>query len=235
MVEFEKILNSTLINNKVFTPNLTSKLSYETALKNIKNSNKILDLGCGSGIIGIGLLKNKKNIKIYCSDSSKKAVELSKINFKKNKFLADIRKGDLFSPWKNEKFDYIINDVSGISSLIAKKSPWFKNLVPCNTGKDGIKLTIKIINSSKKFLNPKGKIQIPLISLSNTKKIMSATKKIFKHVKIENSLDWFLPKEMDKLNDYMDEIRKKGHIGFSRKFGRIICNTSILVCTKFKK
>ena len=81
MVEFEKILNSTLINNKVFTPNLTSKLSYETALKNIKNSNKILDLGCGSGIIGIGLLKNKKNIKIYCSDSSKKAVELSKINF----------------------------------------------------------------------------------------------------------------------------------------------------------
>ena len=235
MVSFDKIINTISVNKKVFMPNLTSKLSFEVAIKKIKNNSKVLDLGCGSGIIAIGVLKNKMNVKLYCSDSSNYACQLTKRNFKKNLLTAEIKKGNLFSPWKNEKFDYIINDVSGISILSAKKSPWFNSFVPCQTGNDGAKLTLKIINQSKKFLNPKGTLQLPLISLSNKNRIILEAKKKFEKVIIQSSSDWFLPKDMEKFNKYLDKIKLKGYIDFSRKFDRVVCNTSILTCTKIKK
>ena len=54
-------------------------------------------------------------------------------------------------------FDFIINDISGISSLLAKKSKWFAN-IPSDTGIDGTKLTISIIKDSYKNLSKKGKL-----------------------------------------------------------------------------
>ena len=55
---FEKTVNNLLLDKKVFVPNLTTKLSYEVAINSIKKNFKVLDLGCGSGILGI-LIKKK--------------------------------------------------------------------------------------------------------------------------------------------------------------------------------
>jgi methylase of polypeptide subunit release factors len=235
MYNFDTINSSILINKKVFKPNLTSKLSFDVACKKIKNGSEVLDLGCGSGIIGIGILKNKKKIKLYCSDSSESACKLTIRNIKKNNLTANTKNGDLFLPWKNMKFDYIINDVSGISNMVAKKSPWFNDFVPCDSGKDGAKLTIKIISQAKKYLNPKGILQLPIISLSNEKKILKKAKKIFKNVRIIEKADWFLPSEMQNLHKYLENLKSKGYINFIKKFGRIICTTSIITCTIIKK
>ena len=69
----------------------------------------------------------------------------------KNKIKGDIRVSNLFKNWGSYKFDYIINDVSGISNVIAKRSPWFKKIVPCDTGVNGTNLSNKIIINSKIF------------------------------------------------------------------------------------
>ena len=70
--KFNLLTKKIKLPKNIFTPNLTSKLSIVTALKNIGRSRDVLDLGCGSGIIGMYILNEKKNIYLYCSDIQKK-------------------------------------------------------------------------------------------------------------------------------------------------------------------
>ena len=49
------------LSNKVFKPTGTSEILFKSAVKHIKKSLKILDLGCGSGYVGIAIEKNTKH------------------------------------------------------------------------------------------------------------------------------------------------------------------------------
>lgn len=216
------------ISDSVFKPTATTSFLFRDAAKFINKKMDILDLGCGSGVIAIlanKLQQNKK--KIYASDVSSKAIQYAKKNLDMHKCNFELKKGSLFKPWNNKKFDLIINDVSGISETLAKKSTWFRN-VPCRTGLDGTDLTLKVINSSKLYLNLKGGIIFPIISLSNSKKIMKVLKKKFKTIKIVSNNFWFLPEELNKDRNKLLQMRKKKLINFELKFGKVICNTQIV-------
>ncbi len=72
----------------------------------------ILDVGCGYGAVGITLAKAYPNLRVYMVDISKVAVELSKINAKRNG-VADrvvVLEGNLYEPVKGLKFDAIYSN-----------------------------------------------------------------------------------------------------------------------------
>ncbi len=207
------------INNKffnlyfkkgVFEPTATTIYLANTfnSINSKINNKNILDLGCGSGIISVLINDKLKKNRFYASDINTRSVDTTMKNFKKFKIVGEVKKGSMLHPWKNWKFNFIINDISGISSLLAKKSRWFKN-VPANTGNDGTKLTIKIIKESKKYLVKNGKIYLPLISLSDTNKVLKISKQNFKKVKILNNFKWFLPTELEDSKKLLFRLKNK--------------------------
>ena len=71
-------------SRKVFTPNATSDLLVESTLKIVKKRSEILDLGCGTGFVGLTISKNTKiKNEYYFSDISLKAIKLCKKKCKK--------------------------------------------------------------------------------------------------------------------------------------------------------
>lgn len=72
----------------------------------------ILDLGCGYGIIGLGIKKIHPDINVTMVDVDERAVRLSKENCELNKVNAEIMKSDIFSNpnLKDRKFDVILTN-----------------------------------------------------------------------------------------------------------------------------
>ena len=72
------------VNDKVLIPRFeTEQLVYrvlEFVKKNYTEPINIIDLGCGSGVIGITLAKEIPNSKVTCLDISDDAIELTKKN-----------------------------------------------------------------------------------------------------------------------------------------------------------
>lgn len=215
------------LNNKVFKPTDTSDLLL-SSLRSQKLKGKILDLGCGSGYIAVNLLNLKNSeIKMYASDISDAACKLADKNARSNGLNINVKRGSLYQPWKNYKFNIIINDVSGISEVLAKKSKWFKN-VSCNSGEDGTKLTLSVLKNSKKYLEKNGVIIFPILSLANEKKIFNYLKSNFKKYKILMEQNWVMPKEFEKHNKILEKLKKKEFISFEKKFGLYVWNTKII-------
>ena len=75
---------------------------------------RVLDLGCGSGCIGISLYKENSNITLFLADFSKKALSLSKKNAEELKADCELIHSDLFSNIHN-KFDLIVTNLPYIA------------------------------------------------------------------------------------------------------------------------
>jgi predicted RNA methylase len=221
---------SIILKKGVFSPNLTTKLLL-SEIKNYSVKKKIyfkhtLDLGCGCGVIGIVLNKLGVSKNVYLSDISKKAIINANHNLELNKVKGNLRVGKMFEPWKNYKFDLIINDISAISSKLARISPWFKK-IPCSSGNDGTKLSVNFLKQVKKYSVKKTKIFFPILSLSNEKKIIKFAKKKFKNVQIINSVEWPLPKKMLYHKKKLEYLKKNKFINYKEISGNFICKTSI--------
>jgi|TARA_B110000881_G_C18490523_1_gene471559 methylase of polypeptide subunit release factors len=218
------------IDKKVFKPTGTSELLLNASIKKIKKTHDILDLGCGSGVIGVNIAKIKKlKKKIYFSDISRFATKNTEKNCNLNKIKYEIKTGSILKPWTKYKFDVIISDVASISDSVAKISPWYNKSIVNKAGKDGVKNIIEIIKNCKNYLRKNGKLIFPIISLSNEKKILSYVKKKFNTYSVLETKDWPLPKMMYKNKKILIDLNKKNKIKIEQKYGLIIFSTKIIM------
>jgi len=213
----------------VFEPTGTTKALIKAVSSYLTLPGKTLDLGCGSGVVGISLYK-KGLVKppLYASDLSQSAVNCLEKNAARYNYPVEARCGSLFRPWEGEKFDYIVDDVAGIAQGIAQCSPWYKG-IPCDCGKDGSELIVQILKDAPGYLNPGGLFFFPVISLSGVDKILEQAGKSFSVVKKLISEQWPLPKEMYKSISLLEELSSQGCIQFTEKFGMVLYSTDIYV------
>ena len=214
---------SLLSSKKVFEPNLTTWSLIEACNKiKFEKKKKVLDLGSGSGVIGIYLKKKYgKKIDLYLSDYSKHAINIINSNLKINKVTGITKQSDILKEWKNEKFDLIINDISAISYEVAKKY-WYNKFIPHDCGKDGIKLAKIFLNSVEKNLNKNGIILMPVISISDHKLLIKTIKRNFKS-KLLLTKEWPAPKDLIK--EKVAIFLERNYI--FKKFNLYLCFTKI--------
>ncbi|HDP78692.1 MAG TPA: class I SAM-dependent methyltransferase [Mesotoga infera] len=86
----------------------------------IEGWESLLDLGCGYGPVGITLKREYPDLKLFMSDVNSRAVTFSKINARDHNVEADIRKGELYSPWEGMMFDSILSN----PPIAAGKAVW---------------------------------------------------------------------------------------------------------------
>lgn len=223
-------------NKTVFKPNLTSELIVQAIEKNKKkiNCKKILDLGCGSGVIGIAIKKKIfKSSDIYFSDISKNAIRTTEKNCKLNKIKYIAKTSNLMTEWKNQNFDLIINDVSAISSFFSKKKIWYNDFIPSDTGLDGTKQVAKFLAKIKVLrLN---NVIIPMISLCDTAKIKTIIKDNKFTITTLLKKDWPMPKNfVYKHRKELLSLKNKKKISFSDIYGFFVASTEILYLKKKK-
>ena len=214
----------------IFTPTLTSELIIKFSEKYLLKNQRILDLGCGGGIISASLHRRKLNQSFYLSDLDLLAVKRAKRNLEPIKANFTIKKGNLFKPWKKQKFDLIINDVSGVSSHVAKISSWFKN-VPIDNSISGTNLLKKVVNKCENYMNSNSIFITPIISLSNVKDAKNFLKKKLRIISIKE-FDWPLPQTMMSHIKVLEKLKKDKIIYFKKNFGIIICSTILIAAKK---
>lgn len=148
-------------------PRQDTELIIDLVLKQFDKKSKlnILDLGTGSGVIGITLSKFYPDSIITISDISPKALKVANKNIKKHKVNnINTIESNWFDSFKEKEFfdlilsnpPYIAEGDSHLTNLELKYEPT-NALV---SAKNGFSDIFKIIDSAPNFLKPQGKLFI---------------------------------------------------------------------------
>lgn len=219
------------IEDGVFKPTLTTELMLRAAAATGLTDARVLDLGTGCGVVGIAAAKlGLAREPVGLSDLSGRAVALTRRNAAAAGVAVDARIGSLLEPWNGERFDLIIDDVSGVAEDIAPLSPWFDG-VPHRTGSSGVELTLEVVRNAPRHLLPGGALLLPVISLSAAATVIEAARLAFADVREMASQRWQLPREMLGHLDHLRRAKAEGRVDFEERFGMVLCYTSVFRCT----
>lgn len=128
----------------------------------IHKNSKVLDIGCGIGILGIVAAKIC-DANIVMSDLNKRAVMLAKKNAELHNAKAEIVQGNLYEPIKQNDFDYILSNP------------------PQTAGKE---ICFKLIEQSKKYLKDNGSLQLVARHNKGGKTLSQKMNEVFGNVKV---------------------------------------------------
>lgn len=180
-----------LVNENVLIPRFETEELVENTLKYIEklfpggSDLNIIDLGCGSGNIGITLKKELENANVTCVDISDKAIEVAKHNAEKLNANISFIQSDMLNH-VNGKFDVIISNPPYISrdeeieDIVRNNEPDLALYASDN----GLFFYDKILSTCKKNLNDKFLIAFE-IGMTQKDRIIDLVNKYFDDVIIE--------------------------------------------------
>ena len=149
------------VNPHVLIPRADTEILIETALSkiNVYDHTEILDLGCGTGIIGITIALERSLSKVTLIDQSEDAIQ----NTKENQMLhqvtnTTIQKSDWFSALDQTRFDVILSNPPYLEDKDPHLSQGLEDepLDALVSGPTGIEAIQYIIENAKNHISPSG-------------------------------------------------------------------------------
>lgn len=122
---------------------------------------RVLDLGCGNGVVGIAMKKRDPSCDVVFTDVNERALLLTRENLVRNDAAGVVKKSDVYSQLAGEKFDVILCNV------------------PQKAGKD---VCLQIISEAPLHLRSGGSLQIVARHNKGGKTLMKAMEGIFGNV-----------------------------------------------------
>ncbi|MDB4039863.1 peptide chain release factor N(5)-glutamine methyltransferase [Methylophilaceae bacterium] len=154
------------INSNVLIPRQDTELLVDLIIKEYDKQKKIdiLDLGTGSGAIGIVLGNKFKNANILLSDISFNAIDIAKKNILRHKLKnISIIQSDWFTNIPKKKFEVIVSNPPYINKSdphLQNKGLLYEPKDALVSEKEGYADILEIIKLSPRFLKPYGTLYI---------------------------------------------------------------------------
>lgn len=185
-----------IVNKNVLIPRFETEELVEQVVEYTKDLNKdkikILDLGCGSGAIGLTLKSILKDSEVTLTDISKDALEVAKLNANNLNLDVTFIESDWFSNVKLEKYDIIMSNPpyirtdEEIEEIVKNNEP----SLALYGGVDGLDCYRKILANIKPYLNNKFLIAFE-IGESQKEKIYDIVNKYLKDIEITCKKDLY--------------------------------------------
>lgn len=155
--------NKFIVNENVLIPRFETEELVENTIRYINEvfngKAHVLDIGCGSGVIGLTIKEKLPNCDVDLIDISKEALEVTKENAKNLELDVNIYESDIFSN-VNDKYDIIISNPpyiredEEIEEIVKNNEP----ALALYGGKDGLDYYRRILTDINNYLNPKSLI-----------------------------------------------------------------------------
>ena len=178
-----------IVNKNVLIPRFETEELVEHVVEYAKALNtdkiKILDLGCGSGAIGLTLKSILKDSEVTLVDISKEALEVARLNANNLNLDVTLIESDWLSNVKLEKYDIIVSNPpyirtdEEIEEIVKNNEP----SLALYGGIDGLDCYRKILANIKPYLNDKFLIAFE-IGESQKEEIYDIVNKYLKDVEI---------------------------------------------------
>ena len=185
-----------IVNKNVLIPRFETEELVEQVVEYTKDLNKdkikILDLGCGSGAIGLTLKSILKDSEVTLTDISKDALEVAKLNANNLNLDVTFIESDWFSNVKLEQYDIIVSNPpyirtdEEIEEIVRDNEP----SLALYGGVDGLDCYRKILANIKPYLNNKFLIAFE-IGESQKEEIYDIVNKYLKDIEITCKKDLY--------------------------------------------
>lgn len=185
-----------IVNKNVLIPRFETEELVEQVVEYTKDLNKdkikILDLGCGSGAIGLTLKSILKDSEVTLVDISKEALEVAKLNANNLNLDVTFIESDWLSNVKLEQYDIIVSNPpyirtdEEIEEIVKNNEP----SLALYGGVDGLDCYRKILANIKPYLNNKFLIAFE-IGESQKEEIYDIVNKYLKDIEITCKKDLY--------------------------------------------
>ena len=148
------------VDNKVLVPRPETETLVRNILETFDSKQiKVLDLGTGSGAIGLSLAKERPNWEVVCSDMSLEAIKVTKKNMLTNSLNIPLVNSNWLAAFKNECFDLIVSNppyINPSDPRVLSDGLKFEPIEALVSDCGGFKDIEQIVKESSKTLNNSG-------------------------------------------------------------------------------